>query len=125
MIIYSNRIKGGMKVKMLPLVLINRKHKGDKGLRAHELHHLKLHWAWFLVVGTILILTTHLVVAILVATSAHDIVYTFISKYRCWTEVQAYRRQLTYGGSINKAAIALVNNYDLKLTHAEAVALLS
>jgi len=56
-----------------PIIIIREKYKNDKGLHEHELFHAK---QWWLTLGT------------------HGIWYKLIPKYRYWSEIWAYRRQV-------------------------------
>jgi len=56
-----------------PVVIIRPTYKNDLGLLAHELFHTK---QWWLTLGT------------------HPIWYNLVPKYRYWSEIWAYRRQL-------------------------------
>jgi len=114
----------GRKVAMLPIAVIEKQYKGDKGLRAHEIEHIKQYCVLFVIVGTIVWLLTHSVLALVAAMMADDVAYTLISKYRCWAEVKAFKKQMLYGLSIDKAAAALAEHYKLNLTVGEAKKLL-
>ncbi|WP_027670095.1 hypothetical protein [Rheinheimera baltica] len=127
MIFYVNKINGvmiGRKVPMLPIAVIEKQYKGDKGLRAHEIEHIKQYCVLFVIVGALGSLLTNAAIALVAAMMAHDVAYTVISKYRCWAEVKAFKKQMQYGVSIDKAAAALAEHYRLKLTIEEAKKLL-
>jgi hypothetical protein len=85
-----------------PVILIRPKHKENKGLHAHELFHSTQVW---LTLGI------------------HGILYYAIPKYRYWSEIWAYRRQLKY--SPDKAqyyATAITKNYNLNVSVEKALA---
>lgn len=119
--IYTNKVKGGAKLKMTPFILINPAHKGDKGLLAHEKLHVKQWWLMCLASSPLLLLTPWFFI---VSIAFHDLLYTFIRQYRQWSEVACFKEQLKHGGSIEYAAKFLSENYDLKITHEEALKLL-
>lgn len=120
-IFYSKRVVGGQKIKMLPIIQINPAFKGDKGLEIHEYTHVYQYLAWFFITGIPLLVYTHWMIALLVAVSANDLLYTFVMPYQKWCEVQAFRRQLKLGGNPKYAAEALSSNYDFKMTYDEAL----
>ncbi|MBZ9612133.1 hypothetical protein [Rheinheimera maricola] len=127
MIFYVDKINGvsaGRKVTMLPVAIIERRYKGDKGLRAHEVEHIKQYCVLFVIVGTLGLLLTNAAVALPAAMMSHDLAYTAIGKYRLWCEVKAYKKQIQYGFSIDKAAAILSKHYRLNLTVDEAKKLL-
>lgn len=88
-----------------PVIKIRLKYRDDEGIYQHELTHVK---QW---------LTT---------LTLHWFLYR-IRRYRLWSEVQAYRKQMLYpnanGGflSIERAAQFLAGEkYDLGITEAQA-----
>lgn len=124
MVFYKDNVKGGYKMKLLPFIVINKEHKGDKGLLVHEITHVYQYFFWFVVVGIVLLLTTNWLVALVGAISTHDLLYTLVRPYRQYAEVTAFKRQLRVGGSIEVAAKALARDYNLKLTYEQALTLL-
>ncbi|MBZ9610816.1 hypothetical protein [Rheinheimera maricola] len=127
MIFYVDKINGvaaGRKVTMLPVAIIERRYKCDKGLRAHEVEHIKQYCVLFVIVGTLGLLLTNAAVALPAAMMAHDLAYTAIGKYRLWCEVKAYKKQIQHGLSIDKAASFISKYYKLQLTVDEAKKLL-
>lgn len=81
-------------------IFIKRKYAEDEGLYQHELTHIKQTFA-----------TCFL----------HALMYLLIRDYRLWAEVQAYRKQMEYGLTLDLAAYRLsLPLYDLNLTEAEA-----
>lgn len=125
MVIYTDKVDKAYKMSMLPLVKMNPTYKQDKGLHVHEYEHIKQYFMLFFVVGLICTPFLHWVFSLLLATSSHDLLYTFSAKYRQWCEVQAFKAQLKVGGSINKAAKALSEDYELNISFNEAKRLLS
>jgi hypothetical protein len=123
MIIYTDKVKGGIKVKMLPLIMINPKYKGDKGLVAHEMEHVKQYLYWFIPLFAITLGLSNWLAALLVSCMAHDLLYTLSSKYRQWSEVKAFKAQLKHGGRVEDAAKLLSENYKLDITYEKALRL--
>jgi hypothetical protein len=84
-----------------PVVLIRPEHKDNKGLHAHELFHSTQIW---LTLGI------------------HGILYALVPKYRYWSEIWAYRRQLKYSAGKEKVyAKFVVDNYNLDVTEEQAL----
>lgn len=95
-VIYTDKVEGGERVKLLPIILINPKYKNDKGLHEHEYLHVK-HWATITIVMFMcLFMLMHWAIALLIGWYAHGLLYTFVDKFRLWSEVQCYRKQLQY-----------------------------
>ena len=87
-----------------PLIRILEKYRDDEGLYQHELMHVK---QWFATLGL------------------HSALYFLYRPYRQWAEVQAYRKQMTYGLSLDRAAqFLMLPRYDLRITLDDANALL-
>lgn len=79
-----------------PFVRILKSNRDDVGLREHELVHVK---QWFLTLGL------------------HSALYLVSKRYRLWSEVQAYRKQLEYSpGRELKFAIFIVERYKLNIS---------
>ena len=125
MIIYSSKVNGAYKVKLLPIALINTAYKSDKGMRAHELEHIKQYCVVGVLAAAVGTAAFNWFIGLILAIAMHDTAYTFVRRYRLWAEVQAFKKQLTFGGSLSLAAKALSGNYDLKISYAEAVEKLS
>jgi hypothetical protein len=84
-----------------PLILIRPRHKDNKGLLVHELFHSTQFW-----------LTLGL----------HGIFYSLVPKYRYWSEIWAYRRQLKYSvGRETAFARAIAKHYNLDVTEEQAL----
>lgn len=122
---YTDRIQGAYKIKMLPFIKMNSKYKDDVGLHQHEYEHVKQYFMLGIPTAIITLLLSNWVVAALVGVCTHDALYTFSSKYRQWSEVKAFKKQLKYGGSIDIAAEKLSSDYGLMISKEEAIRLLS
>lgn len=114
-----------------PVIKILPKYKDDIGLLEHEKTHVR-QWYFWLAVGLLLgTMLTLLVSPSLwplfgLAPFLHQLLYKFVRPYRCWCEVQAYRKQIAVGGYLSNdfAVAALVEKYDLKLSADKARSLL-
>ena len=84
-----------------PLVLIQRRYKGDAGLLAHELEHARQFWVTF---------------------GLHLIFYPFSRHYRLWAESIAFARQVKPDRSdLDAMAERLARaSYRLNITRYEA-----
>ena len=113
-----------------PLIKILSKYKNDIGLIEHEKTHVRQWYAVLalvLLVSNLLMLISHSLWPLFgLALFSHQLLYKFVRPYRCWCEVQAYRKQIATGGySSNDFAVTmLVDKYDLDLSVDEARALL-
>ena len=123
--------KGFGGVTQGPIIKILPKYKYDVGLLEHEKTHVRQWYFWLavgLLFGTMLTLLVSPALWPLfgLAPFLHQLLYKFVRRYRCWCEVQAYRKQITVGGYISNdfAVAALVEKYDLKLSADKARALL-
>jgi len=84
-----------------PLILIRPRHKDNKGLLVHELFHSTQFW---LTLGI------------------HGILYLLIPKYRYWSEIWAYRRQLKYSPhSAEWFSNVISTHYRLKVSEEQAL----
>lgn len=114
-----------------PLIKILPKYKDDIGLYEHEKMHVR-QWYFWLAIGLLLgTMLTLLVSPSLwplfgLAPFLHQLLHKFVRPYRCWCEVQAYRKQIAVGGYVSNdfAVAALVEKYGLKLSADKARALL-
>ncbi len=112
-------------------IWIRPKLSNDIGLLEHEKAHVR-QWYFWLAVGLLLGTMLNLLVSpslwplLGLAPFLHQLLYKFVRPYRCWCEVQAYRKQIAVGGylSNNFAVAALVEKYGLKLFADKARALL-
>ena len=114
-----------------PFIKILPRHKDDIGLLEHEKTHVQQWYFWLavgLLLGTMLILlvSPSLWPLFGLAPFLHQLLYKFVRPYRCWCEVQAYRKQIAVGGYLSNdfAVTALVEKYDLKLSADKARSLL-
>lgn len=83
-----------------PVIFIRPKYRNDVGLYEHELMHVK---QWVFSLGL------------------HSFLYLLSKRYRLWSEVQAYQKQLEYSPQdINLFAKFIAENYGLKITQEEA-----
>jgi len=106
-----------------PLIKIRPKYEGDQGLLEHEKVHVR-QWYSVFVLGLMACSAMTLLVSAswwplyCVAPLLHQLLYKYGRPYRRWCEVQAYRKQIATGGyaSHEFAVIALVDNYDLKIS---------
>jgi len=122
---YTDKIQGAYKIKMLPFIKMNSKYKNDIGLHQHEYEHVKQYLMLGVPVGVVTLLLSNWFFALLTGVMAHDLLYTFSTEYRQWSEVKAFKKQLKYGGSIDIAAEKLSSDYGLMISKEEAIRLLS
>lgn len=101
---------GVMRIFLLPCIFIRPTYRGDEGLLAHELAHVRQAWRRLLV--------------------PHSLLYLFSDDYRLTCEVEAYREQLRVnrlanfkGGKDYAAMYAGFIANDYKLTIPEHAAL--
>ena len=123
--------KGFGGVTQGPIIKILPKYKDDIGLLEHEKTHV---WQWYFLLAVGLLLGTMLTLLVSpslwplfgLAPFLHQLLYKLVRPYRCWCEVQAYRKQIAVGGYLSNdfAVAALVGKYDLKLSADKARALL-
>lgn len=88
-----------------PIVRILKTHKNDEGLYQHELVHVK---QWFLTLGF------------------HGLFYRFSDKYKLWSEVQAYKKQLKYYDNDRTEQFAgfIADHYKLSISKEAVIELL-
>ena len=114
-----------------PVIKVRPKYVSDRGLLEHEKTHVR-QWYFWLAVGLLLGAMLTLLVSpslwplLGLAPFLHQLFYKFVRPYRCWCEVQAYRKQIAVGGYLSNdfAVAALVEKYGLKLSADKARALL-
>ena len=84
-----------------PLVLIQTRYRGDKGLLAHEMEHARQFWVTF---------------------GLHLVLYPFCQSYRLWAEAIAFARQVNPDRSdLDAMAERLArSSYRLGITRYEA-----
>ena len=125
---YTHKVKGGS-AKMF-FVKINPKYKDDEGLHAHEYEHVvqwyKLSFMCIVILlGLAVIHSDQLFYFAPLALTAHGLAYTYITKYRQYCEVKAFKEQVIRSPKhLDYYAEALANNYRLSLRLDEAKALL-
>ena len=127
---YTNAVKGG-DAKMC-FVRINPKYKNDTGLHAHEYEHVKQWYKSVLMFSVILlglaaIYSQDLMIMAPLVILPHGLAYTYITKYRQYCEVRAFKEQLkhsTQEGDLDFFANYLASNYNLSLRVGEAKELL-
>lgn len=125
---YAEKLPNGFGgIAQGPLIKLQYKYEKDNGLIEHEKAHVR-QWYAALLVGLLLgSLFTVLVSPSLwplygIAPFLHQLLYKFLRPYRCWCEVQAYRKQIEIGGytSNDFAVTQLVEKYGLDLSEDEA-----
>ena len=121
---YTKSVTNADRVRFTPVIRINPKYKGDKGLLAHERVHVLQWLAVGFTAGIPLLVFTNWLIALCVAITAHDALYHFVRKYRLHAEVMAFKKQLHHGGSVELAAKYLAHDYDLNITFENAERLL-
>ena len=89
-----------------PFIQIRKVYKNDYGLYQHELEHVKQAFLGLFII--------------------HGLLYLFSSKYKLWSEVQAFKKQASYyeDDRIPLFALAIATRYKLDVSVAEAERLL-
>ena len=94
--------QGGVTIGLV--IVLRPKYRNDEGIYQHELTHVKQGLCGLFVITALL--------------------YLLVPEYRLWAEVQAYRKQMQYGLTLDLAAWRLseCDRYDLGITldHAKA-----
>jgi beta-lactamase regulating signal transducer with metallopeptidase domain len=105
LIFYTDKLPNNIGGRANAFVIrIKEKYINDKGILAHELCHVK-QWYFTLMF--------------------HPLLYLISKKYRLWSEVQAYKKQLKYNPEkIQKYAYFIATGYKLNITVSEALKLL-
>jgi hypothetical protein len=111
-----------------PVIRILEKYRNDKGLLQHELMHVKQWFVWSLLSIPVayvlyqLALFDYLALAIL-PLSFHSVLYRFVTPYRFWCEVEAYKEQAKYYADDRKPLFAeyIANCYNLPHTTKQAL----
>jgi len=113
-----------------PLVFIREDMKGDKSILPHELTHVK-QWLMLSLLGPLWAAACYQLgygqwanLGIL-SIALHQVLYTIVTPYRQWAEVQAYKVQIKNGAGPNSCALSLSRDYGLSITQDEALALLT
>jgi hypothetical protein len=84
-----------------PFVTIREKYRDNRGLLEHELFHSL---QWWMTLGL------------------HSLLYLFVPKYRYWSEIWAYRRQLKYSPGRERLYAGFVaTHYNLKVTEEQVL----
>ncbi|WP_278940774.1 hypothetical protein [Pseudomonas helleri] len=114
-----------------PIIKMLSKYKGDTGLIEHEKTHVRQWYAalviWLLLCALLTLLVSPSLWPLFgLSPFLHQLLYKLVRPYRCWCEVQAYRKQIAVGGYLSNdfAVAALVEKYGLKLSADKARALL-
>lgn len=109
-----------------PAVIVRPEKRGDAGLIAHEVEHVK-QWAFLTALCGGAIYAAGAAFEPVRAFwplggAAHTVFYAIFQKYRLFAEVRAYRRQLRYYPDDRREQFAkfLALRYGLPLTEAEA-----
>ena len=128
---YTNSVKGGD--SKLWFIRINPKHQYDTGLHAHEYEHV-VQWHKMTLMFTVLVLglsaiySQELLYLMPLVILPHGLAYTYITKYRQYCEVKAFKKLLKHNtneGDLDFFAEYLASNYNLSLRVEEAKKLLS
>lgn len=113
-----------------PVVVILEAYKGNEAILQHELTHVK-QWAALSLLGLLWAAGCyHLgyqqyAIFGLYSLALHNVLYTVVPAYKQWAEVQAYRKQISLGGSLDACALSLSQDYRLPLSFTKARELLS
>ena len=128
---YTEKVKQGE--AGLFIIYLNPAKRGDEGLLAHEYEHVK-QWYLCLAIGLlcaagVYFLFGNLLVSLVIAAvsvSLKGILYSYVTSFRKWAEVKAFKRQIavTEGDHRDFFAAALADNYRLNITSNEALRLL-
>lgn len=111
------------------VVKVQKGHKADIGVMAHELTHVK---QWWRMAGLFALLSViawqvgygEAAFPLMVCGGFAHNVLSRVRAYRKYAEVEAFRAHVKAGRDIDNAAENLAMNYDLDITEAEAKALL-
>lgn len=140
-VIYTDKLPAGVAGRARgPIILVRPEYRGDEGLYRHELEHVYQ----YLILG---LTATLLLILIMVGGQidpgywglallgflAHPIAYRFLTSYRLWAEVTAYKVQMRYPdcngvpmpAEIGAARLCETELYHFDLTWAEALGLLN
>ena len=126
---YTHSVKGGS-ARMF-WVKINPKFQYDAGLHAHEYEHVKQWYKMSFMLGVILlglsaIYSQNLLVLTPLIFTAHGLAYTYITNYRKYCEVKAFKEQLKHSpNDLDYFAKYLSTWYNLSIRLDEAKKLLS
>lgn len=135
LVIYTDRLPSGVGgTANGPIVRIRPEYRADAGIHAHEYEHVR---QWYsegligmaLAVMIALVLGCNWSLALVTAPLGlvtHSLGYALWARHRLWCEVQAYRKQMRHGLSLDDAARRLMSpRYKLGLRYIDAIRLLS
>ena len=91
-------------INLFFVILIRPQFRTDKGLLEHERVHTRQVWKYLIF---------------------QPILYHFSRKWRLRFELEAFKVQVKYGMPIERAALALANNYDLNISPTNATLMLA
>lgn len=112
-----------------PVIWIREDMRSNISVLEHEITHVK-QWAAMSALGILWALACYYTGHFeymslgLIALVLHPLLYAALPPFRQWCEVQAFKTQVAYGGDLLSCATALSQDYGLKLTQDEALALL-
>ena len=104
--------------------------RGDEGIHAHELEHVRQFWTMAASLAIVLLLVLPAewrAFSAALPLLVHPFMYRFVRGYRLEAEVSAYQVQLAFspaGASADWAAEALATKYDLNISREDARAML-
>ena len=114
-----------------PLIKIRPKFKAASALLEHEKFHVRQWYAasaiGVAILATLSLLSSFALSLIPLAFVLHQLLYKYVTAYRQWSEVEAYKAQIKAGASTNIdfAVNMLVSGYDLGIDAATARKLLT
>ena len=113
-----------------PVIWIREDMRGVEHIIQHEVTHV-LQWFTISMLGLVWVAgcyrlgVSHYANIGLIALILHPLLYATLPAFKLQCEVQAYRAQIKYGGELESCALSLSRDYGLKLSQAEALALLT
>lgn len=118
-----------------PIILVRPDKRGDAGLLAHEVEHIK-QWAVLSAITCALIAVAGLHIGLIngvpawsifpIGLGLHAMLYSLLPEYRLWAEVNAYRVQAGYYAEDRLPLFArfIAKRYDIPITPDSALKLL-
>jgi hypothetical protein len=111
-----------------PVIRILDKYRHDDGIYRHELLHVKQWFVWSLLSIPVayvlyqLALFDYLGMAVLPC-ALHSVLYRFVTPYRFWCEVEAYKEQAKHYNDDRRPLFAeyIASSYDLPHTTKQAL----
>lgn len=102
-VIHTDLMMGTAAGKALgPIILIRPAYRGDAGLLAHEVEHVRQFWA---------------------TAGLHLVLYPLVRRYRMWAEARAFARQVQHGAALADMAERMARPvYRLRITQERAAA---